>query len=76
MFKAFVQVTKLAGRPDIATQKDIDDIVEKMRKEYGLDLSQGANRLLLDEDGVMIPDQATWINFVSFVRPFIVFTKK
>ncbi|EEY60951.1 uncharacterized protein PITG_01190 [Phytophthora infestans T30-4] len=147
MLKAFIQVEKLAGRPDIATQKGIDDFVEKMRKEYGLDLSQGtswaifleflrgvrdarrdfvlkalvknnfvtggrrgscgfeelelrdgfyicaayndsftghafvlhvqgAKRLLFDEDGVMFPDQATWINFVSFVRPFIVFSKK
>ncbi|KAI9983219.1 hypothetical protein PInf_007148 [Phytophthora infestans] len=126
---------KLAGRPDIATQMGIDDFVEKLRKEYGLDLPQGTSWAIFLEfmrglrdarrdfifkalvknnfvaggrrgyrvfeklelrdgfylcvayndsftghafvlHGVMIPDQATWINLVSFVRPFIVFTKK
>ncbi|KAI9980793.1 hypothetical protein PInf_010112 [Phytophthora infestans] len=52
MLKAIVQVAKLAGRPDIATQKDIDDFVEKMRNQYGLDLSQGTS----------------WAIFLKFLR--------
>ncbi|KAK1945306.1 hypothetical protein P3T76_003839 [Phytophthora citrophthora] len=38
---------------------------------------QGPNRLIFDlERGEPVPSAEDWINFISFVRPFIIFEKE
>ncbi|GMF49440.1 unnamed protein product [Phytophthora fragariaefolia] len=52
IFEAFIEATKLAGRPDICTRDDIAAFFEEGRREYGFDLTDGNS----------------WKLFVVFVR--------